>query len=189
MRISGRERLAVLKRLRDYVELMSNVSLVKCNIHASSNFDNTHKQGDTTSHSSSRIDGSTRPRLEIFLGTHRSSSAPRHRESVWGCQRTVTADAVWQALGVGVWQVGNHVPPVRSKPDLNVFANKFLKDQDANTNIIKTDGAHDLGFVDSRWINWKVTALRLYDASNLPPTISPAGSAPPGKSAEKESTV
>ncbi|KAK0215136.1 Glucuronoyl esterase catalytic domain from Hypocrea Jecorina [Armillaria fumosa] len=85
-------------------------------------------------------------------------------ESVWGCQKT--ANLVWQGLGVGdfmgVSQVGNHAHcsfPSQEQPDLNAFVNRFLKDQSANTNIIKTDGANGLGFVDSKWINWKVPNL------------------------------
>lgn len=85
-------------------------------------------------------------------------------ESVWGCQKT--ANLVWQGLGVGdfmgVSQVGNHAHcafPSQEQPDLDAFVNRFLKDQNANTSIIKTDGANGLGFVNSNWINWKVPDL------------------------------
>ncbi|PBL01909.1 carbohydrate esterase family 15 protein [Armillaria gallica] len=85
-------------------------------------------------------------------------------ESVWGCQKT--ANLVWQGLGVGdrmgVSQVGNHAHcafPSQEQPDLDAFVNRFLKDQNANTSIIKTDGANGLGFVNSNWINWKVPNL------------------------------
>ncbi|KAK0443386.1 Glucuronoyl esterase catalytic domain from Hypocrea Jecorina [Desarmillaria tabescens] len=85
-------------------------------------------------------------------------------ESVWGCQKT--ANLVWQGLGVGdfmgVSQVGNHAHcafPSQEQPDLNAFVNRFLKDQNADTNIIKTDGANGLGFVDSQWIDWEVPDL------------------------------
>ncbi|KAK0466679.1 Glucuronoyl esterase catalytic domain from Hypocrea Jecorina [Armillaria novae-zelandiae] len=85
-------------------------------------------------------------------------------ESVWGCQKT--ANLVWRGLGVGdamgVSQVGNHAHcafPSQEQQDLNVFVNRFLKDQSANTSVVKTDGANGLGFVDSKWVNWKVPDL------------------------------
>ncbi|GLB41175.1 putative carbohydrate esterase family 15 [Lyophyllum shimeji] len=85
-------------------------------------------------------------------------------ESVWGCQKT--ANKIWQALGVpdsmGVSQVGNHnhcAFPSSEQGDLDAFVNKFLKGQSTNTNIIKTDGANNLGFVDSTWIDWTVPTL------------------------------
>ncbi|KAK0498208.1 putative extracelular cellulose binding protein [Armillaria luteobubalina] len=85
-------------------------------------------------------------------------------ESVWGCQKT--ANLVWQGLGLGdfmgVSQVGNHSHcafPSIEQPDLDAFVNRFLKDQEADTNIIKTDGANGLGFVNSQWINWEVPDL------------------------------
>lgn len=85
-------------------------------------------------------------------------------ESVWGCQKT--ANKVWQALGVpdhmGVSQVGNHAHcsfPSSEQPDLSAFVNKFLSGQNTNTNIIKTDGANNIGFVDSQWIDWSVPTL------------------------------
>lgn len=85
-------------------------------------------------------------------------------ESVWGCQKT--ANLVWQGLGMGdfmgVSQVGNHAHcsfPSSEQPDLDAFVNRFLKDQDADTNVIKTDGVNGLGFVDSQWINWEIPDL------------------------------
>nr|QBX90223.1 glucuronoyl esterase CE15 [Armillaria fuscipes] len=87
-------------------------------------------------------------------------------ESVWGCQKT--ASLVWKALGVpdrmGVSQVGNHAHcafPTQEKPDLDAFVNRFLLGQGGvNTSgIVKTDGANGLGFVDSRWVGWKVPNL------------------------------
>ncbi|KAF9482459.1 hypothetical protein BDN70DRAFT_904682 [Pholiota conissans] len=85
-------------------------------------------------------------------------------ESVWGCMKT--ANKIWQALGVpdkmGVSQVGNHnhcAFPSSEQPDLDAFINKFLKGQNTNTNIVKTDGANSLGFVDSDWIDWTVPTL------------------------------
>ncbi|TFK33327.1 carbohydrate esterase family 15 protein [Crucibulum laeve] len=85
-------------------------------------------------------------------------------ESVFGCMKT--ANKIYQALGVadsmGVSQVGNHnhcAFPSSEQPDLDAFINKFLKGQSTNTNIIKTDGANDLGFVDSDWIDWTVPTL------------------------------
>ncbi|KAF8916464.1 Glucuronoyl esterase catalytic domain from Hypocrea Jecorina [Mucidula mucida] len=82
-------------------------------------------------------------------------------ESVWGAQST--ANRVWQALGIadsmGVSQVGNHNHcqfPGSEQPDLDAFVNKFLKGQSTNTNIVKTDGANNLGFVESQWVDWSV---------------------------------
>ncbi|KAJ3493292.1 hypothetical protein NLJ89_g11052 [Agrocybe chaxingu] len=85
-------------------------------------------------------------------------------QSVWGCMKT--ANKVWQALGVadsmGVSQVGNHNHcqfPGSEQGDLDAFVNKFLKGQSTNSNVIKTDGANGLGFVDADWIDWTVPAL------------------------------
>ncbi|KIY66140.1 carbohydrate esterase family 15 protein [Cylindrobasidium torrendii FP15055 ss-10] len=85
-------------------------------------------------------------------------------QSVWGCQKT--ANYVWQALGeadhMGVSQVGNHnhcAFPSNEQGDLDAFVNKFLKGQSTNTNIIKTDGANNLGFVESQWVDWTVPTL------------------------------
>ncbi|KAF9043810.1 hypothetical protein BDZ89DRAFT_217024 [Hymenopellis radicata] len=85
-------------------------------------------------------------------------------ESVFGAQKT--ANKVWQALGIadkmGVSQVGNHNHcqfPSSEQPDLDAFVNKFLKGQSTNTNIIKTDGANNAGFVESQWVNWQVPTL------------------------------
>jgi len=85
-------------------------------------------------------------------------------ESVWGCMKT--ANKVWQAFGIadhmGVSQVGNHnhcAFPANEQPDLDAFINKFLKGQNTNTNIVKTDGANGLGFNDNDWIDWTVPTL------------------------------
>ncbi|KAF9007021.1 hypothetical protein BDQ17DRAFT_1351259 [Cyathus striatus] len=84
--------------------------------------------------------------------------------SVWGAQKT--ANKIWQALGVadsmGVSQVGNHAHcafPSSEQGDLDAFVNKFLKGQSTNTNIVKTDGANNLGFVDATWVDWTVPTL------------------------------
>jgi hypothetical protein len=85
-------------------------------------------------------------------------------QSVWGCQKT--ANKIWQALGVadsmGVSQVGNHnhcAFPSSEQGDLDAFVNKFLKGQSTNTNIIKTDGANNVGFVEANWVGWTVPTL------------------------------
>ncbi|KAF8066890.1 hypothetical protein FPV67DRAFT_1214294 [Lyophyllum atratum] len=85
-------------------------------------------------------------------------------QSVWGCQKT--ANKIWQALGaadsMGVSQVGNHnhcAFPSSEQGDLDAFVNKFLKGQNTNTNIVKTDGANGLGFNDATWIDWTVPTL------------------------------
>lgn len=84
--------------------------------------------------------------------------------SVWGCMKT--ANKIWQALGVkdamGISQAGNHNHcsfPSSQQGDLDAFVNKFLKDQSRNTNIIKTDGANELGYVESGWVDWTVPTL------------------------------
>ncbi|KAF8149105.1 carbohydrate esterase family 15 protein [Crassisporium funariophilum] len=84
--------------------------------------------------------------------------------SVWGCQRTGTR--IYQALGVpdamGVSQIGNHnhcAFPSSQQGDLDAFVNKFLKGQSTNTNIVRTDGANNLGFVDATYIDWTVPIL------------------------------
>ncbi|KAG6888051.1 carbohydrate-binding module 1 [Termitomyces sp. Mi166 len=84
--------------------------------------------------------------------------------SVWGCQ--TTAHEIWKALGVpdsmGVSQVGNHnhcAFPSSEEGDLDAFVNKFLKGQNTNTNIIKTDGANNLGFVAANYVDWTTPTL------------------------------
>ncbi|KAG6879291.1 carbohydrate-binding module 1 [Termitomyces sp. T32_za158] len=84
--------------------------------------------------------------------------------SVWGCQ--TTANEVWKALGVsdsmGVSQVGNHAHcafPSSEQGDLDAFVNKFLKGQSTNTNIIKTDGANNLGYVAANYVDWTTPTL------------------------------
>ncbi|KIJ56173.1 carbohydrate esterase family 15 protein [Sphaerobolus stellatus SS14] len=86
-------------------------------------------------------------------------------ESVWGCMTTV--NKVWQALGVpdhmGVSQVGNHdhcAFPAIEQPDLTPFFEKFFGNQpSANTTVMNTDGANNLGFVSAQWVDWKVPRL------------------------------
>ncbi|KAF5381635.1 hypothetical protein D9615_005545 [Tricholomella constricta] len=85
-------------------------------------------------------------------------------QSVWGCQKT--ANKVWQALGVadamGVSQIGNHnhcAFPSSQQGDLDAFVNKFLKGQSTNTNIMRTDGANNVGFVEANWVDWTVPTL------------------------------
>ncbi|KAF9448107.1 carbohydrate esterase family 15 protein [Macrolepiota fuliginosa MF-IS2] len=84
--------------------------------------------------------------------------------SVWGCMKT--ANKIWQALGVadsmGISQAGNHdhcAFPSVQQADLDAFVNKFLKGQSTDTNIIKTDGANELGYVESDWVDWTVPTL------------------------------
>jgi hypothetical protein len=86
-------------------------------------------------------------------------------ESVFGCMKT--ANTVWQALGIpdhmGISQVGNHSHcafPASEQPQLSAFFDKFFAgDRQANTSVIETDGADDLGFVDSDWIDWTIPKL------------------------------
>ena len=85
-------------------------------------------------------------------------------ESVWGCM--TTANKVWQAFGavdhMGVSQVGNHAHcafPSSEQGDLDAFINKFLKGQSTTTNFLKTDGANNLGFVSSSWVDWTTPTL------------------------------
>ena len=88
-------------------------------------------------------------------------------ESNFGCMKT--ANKVWQALGVpdhmGFSGVGNHdhcaFPTAQQGPQLSAFFDKFFNgNTTANTSVIETDGANDLGFVDSDWIDWTVPKLR-----------------------------
>lgn len=85
-------------------------------------------------------------------------------QSVWGCQ--TTGAAAYQALGVtdrmGISQQGNHAHcalPSAQAPDVAAFVNRFLKGQSVNTNIVKTDGANNVGFVKANWVNWSVPSL------------------------------
>jgi len=85
-------------------------------------------------------------------------------ESVWGCMKT--ANKVYQALGIpdamGLSQIGNHshcALPDSQVPDVGAFVDMFLKGQQTNTSILKTDGENELGFVDADWIDWTVPTL------------------------------
>uniref|UniRef100_A0A8H8CF77 (4-O-methyl)-D-glucuronate--lignin esterase n=1 Tax=Psilocybe cubensis TaxID=181762 RepID=A0A8H8CF77_PSICU len=85
-------------------------------------------------------------------------------QSAWGCQ--TTGAAAYEALGVtdrmGITQQGNHdhcVLPSAQGPDVAAFVNRFLKGQSANTNIVKTDGRNNVGFVKSNWVDWSIPAL------------------------------
>ncbi|KAF4618874.1 hypothetical protein D9613_009657 [Agrocybe pediades] len=85
-------------------------------------------------------------------------------ESVWGCQ--TTGRLIYDALGVsssmGVTQEGNHAHcalPADQAPDVDAFITRFLKNQHANTTIVNTDGANNVGFVASDYVNWKVPRL------------------------------
>ncbi|KAF8149389.1 Glucuronoyl esterase catalytic domain from Hypocrea Jecorina [Crassisporium funariophilum] len=86
-------------------------------------------------------------------------------ESVWGCQ--TTGAKIYEALRVpaamGVTQQGNHdhcALPAEEAPDVTAFINKFLKDQPADTTIMNTDGANNVGFVESSYVDWKVPTIR-----------------------------
>lgn len=86
-------------------------------------------------------------------------------ESVFGCMKT--GNKIFQALGVadhmGVTQVSHgssHCSmPASEQPNLNAFVNKFFFGQPTNTSWIETDGANNLGFVDSDWVDWSVPQL------------------------------
>lgn len=85
-------------------------------------------------------------------------------QSVFGCMKT--GNKVFQALGIpdymGISQV-NHPDhcgfPSASQADLTAFLNRFLLGQSANTNIIKTDGANNAGFVEANWVDWTTPTL------------------------------
>ncbi|KAJ2914308.1 hypothetical protein MD484_g6102, partial [Candolleomyces efflorescens] len=84
-------------------------------------------------------------------------------ESVWGCQRA--ARTVWRALGVadhiGLSQAPAHnhcSAPDVSKPYIEAFINRFLKDQEkVNTSVFYTGG--DFKFNDKDWIDWNIPRL------------------------------
>lgn len=85
-------------------------------------------------------------------------------QSVWGCQ--TTGAAAYQALGVtdriGTTQQGNHDHcslPSAQGPDVAVFVNRFLKNQCVNTNVVKTDGSNNVGFVKGNWVDWNIPVL------------------------------
>ncbi|RXW14927.1 hypothetical protein EST38_g10921 [Candolleomyces aberdarensis] len=85
-------------------------------------------------------------------------------ESVYGCQRA--ARTVWRALGVadhiGLSQPPGHnhcqLPEV-SKPYVNAFIDRFLKDkEDVNTTVFYTGG--DFKYDEKDWVDWDVPRLR-----------------------------
>ncbi|TEB27852.1 carbohydrate esterase family 15 protein [Coprinellus micaceus] len=85
-------------------------------------------------------------------------------KSTWGCM--VTARKVWEALGVadnmGVSSYGGHNHcqfPSSQNGDLNAFVNKFLKDQDGNTTVVKTDNSNRFGYQESQWVDWTTPTL------------------------------
>ncbi|EAU87167.1 Cip2 [Coprinopsis cinerea okayama7 len=86
-------------------------------------------------------------------------------QSVYGCM--VTGRKIYQALGVpnnmGISQIGGHnhcMFPGSQQNDLNAFVDKFLRgNNNANTNIQRTDAPNNAGFVESQWVNWQVPTL------------------------------
>ncbi|RXW14931.1 hypothetical protein EST38_g10925 [Candolleomyces aberdarensis] len=84
-------------------------------------------------------------------------------ESVYGCQRA--ARSVWRALGIadriGLSQPPSHnhcqLPEV-SKPYVNAFIDRFLKDkEDVNTTVFYTGG--DFKYEEKDWVDWDVPRL------------------------------
>ncbi|KAF6752034.1 hypothetical protein DFP72DRAFT_905893 [Ephemerocybe angulata] len=85
-------------------------------------------------------------------------------KSTWGCM--TTAAKVWKALGVpdnmGVSSYGGHNHcsfPSSQNNDLNAFVNKFLKGQNTNTTIIKTDSSNQFGYSEATYVDWTVPTL------------------------------
>lgn len=85
-------------------------------------------------------------------------------ESVWGAQ--TTGHKIYEALRIpasmGITQEGNHshcALPADEAPDVTAFINKFLKNQPADTSIINTDGADNVGFNETKWVDWRVPTI------------------------------
>ena len=86
-------------------------------------------------------------------------------ESDYGC--VSVGRKVWQALGVqdraGESQVGGHAHcsfPANQQADLDAFVNRFLRGQNVNTNIFKTDGSGGFTFNEATWVDWTTPTLR-----------------------------
>ncbi|KAI0691318.1 hypothetical protein BC835DRAFT_1407280 [Cytidiella melzeri] len=85
--------------------------------------------------------------------------------SAFGCMSA--AHTVYEALGIpsnhGFVQAGNHSHcdfPESQNADLFAFFDKFLLNEDANTNVFTTNGVFNGTVWDpSYWINWKTPSL------------------------------
>jgi hypothetical protein len=86
--------------------------------------------------------------------------------SAFGCM--TAAHTVWEALGIpdkhGFVQVGNHSHcefPSTLNDGLFAFFDKFLLDEDADTDIFTTNGVFNgTEFVENQWINWTTPSLK-----------------------------
>ena len=83
--------------------------------------------------------------------------------SCFGCMKA--AHAIWEALGVpdqmGFSEVGNHshcVFPASEQPDLSAYINKFLLDQEADTNVFNNDQNFTFN-VPGKFVNWTTPML------------------------------
>ncbi|KAK7012267.1 hypothetical protein R3P38DRAFT_3020363 [Favolaschia claudopus] len=75
----------------------------------------------------------------------------------------ISARTVWTAMGVsdfmGVSQAANHthcVFPSTQQPQLNAFIQKFLFDEQTDTDIVETAGNYTFEVPDAQWAPWSV---------------------------------
>ncbi|KAF7356692.1 hypothetical protein MVEN_01003900 [Mycena venus] len=78
----------------------------------------------------------------------------------------VSARTAWTAMGasdsMGISQASNHthcVFPSTQQPQLDAFINKFLFDQDTDTDIVETAGNYTFEVPDAQWAPWSVPTL------------------------------
>ncbi|KAF8216391.1 Glucuronoyl esterase catalytic domain from Hypocrea Jecorina [Mycena galopus ATCC 62051] len=78
----------------------------------------------------------------------------------------VSARAAYTALGVsdfmGISQAANHthcIFPSTQQPELNAFINKFLFDQETDTNVVVTAGNYTFEVPNAQWAPWSVPVL------------------------------
>jgi hypothetical protein len=84
--------------------------------------------------------------------------------STWGAQNV--GRKIYDALGItdymGVSQAGGHnhcAFPSSQQPELTAFFNRFLKNGNDNTNVLKTDGANQHGYKEADWVDWTTPTL------------------------------
>ncbi|KAJ9620509.1 carbohydrate-binding module 1 [Taxawa tesnikishii (nom. ined.)] len=85
--------------------------------------------------------------------------------ATYGCMKT--AKLIFEAVGapdhIGFSQDGNHSHctfPPDQVGEITAFYDKFLFDEPANTNVLRTDGNYT--FNESYWVDWSIPRARLY---------------------------
>lgn len=143
--------------------VQTSTEIVTENVWFSTNFNNYVSKLDVLPYDHHMLAGLVAPRAMIsFENTDYTWLSPM---ASFGCM--TAAHTIWSALGVpqnhGFAQVGGHAHcawPASLTPSLNAFFNKFLLDQDVDTNVFTTNNQFGgATFVQSNWIDWTAPTL------------------------------